>query len=183
MNDKNIFEKLELTKSISLKHIVLDANFIIDSANYSELFAPFINYLKQNGATLTTISPVWAEILCGDRINTLQQHKEMIDFVGKIVDYTLPFDENLNEIALNKIIPVYGKAKAKAGIVDLYLAGTLMKYRSVILLTANHQDFPTFLFDRIEVIPVENEVVIRMFGLYKFSQEKYELAIKRLLAK
>jgi len=73
-----------------------------------------------------------------------------------------------------KIANAYASRKQiGASVVDCCIASLLKKYnQQLILATLNHKDFPTFLFDRIFIYPIDTEKDIFTLAFYRFNTEK-----------
>lgn len=66
---------------------------------------------------------------------------------------------------------------------DFQLGLTLKKYgRKMRVLTTNHKDFPTSLYDRHHVITVEGSTWVETLATYSFSERKYEEVMTKMLS-
>ena len=60
------------------KHILIDANFLIDASNHKGSFSFIIDSLKKNGCTLVAIDGVYHEFIRGRR--SLENFIETIEY-------------------------------------------------------------------------------------------------------
>ncbi len=66
-------------------------------------------------------------------------------------------------------------------LVDLFLAGRLMLQTKTYLVTCDFKDFPLFVFDRMNLITIEDEIDNRVeIQILQFSETKYEKCIEEL---
>jgi predicted nucleic acid-binding protein len=62
--------------------------------------------------------------------------------------------------------------------IDCFLASQMKKYhKNLFLVTSDHKDFPSLLFDRIGIDTVDTGTDIINICFYKFSKEKFDAAI------
>lgn len=163
-----------LRDQTNLKTILLDANFIIDAYRQWGKFQPAIEFLVDNQATLTTTAFVALEVLRGYRSpDELEAKKDFIKELTK--GYLLPIVQDTNEIALDKIVRLYGINGGKPHIADLYLAAMTVQYErstGLLILTRNIHDFPDHIFDTVGIIPIETSPCVTIYGIMKYSPQK-----------
>lgn len=178
----NVKEHLQrLRPNIQLKHLLVDTNFLIDVYKNPTVFEEILSFFLEEKIVLATIFPVVAEFLRG--ISILKDYRKKKEYLDSIIQITLPIGPKIQEDILRGIIPAYREKGGLLSITDFLLAGVLMYYKNspLILLTRNHRDFPTTIFDRIDVLPVEYEYEIQTFGFYRFSDSKFKKVLEDLI--
>lgn len=165
-----------LLKKIKKKTILVDTNLLLYYLRYKQEYYPLLEGFETNDISLVTISPVKIEYYKGT--NTNSQLKAKRELYRKTFDMTYPILDDIVKETF-KISLAYRDLAKSASSTDLLLAGTLKRFGSkLILLTRNHKDFPTTIFNRVGIINIELERSIHSYSLIQFSQTKYEKRIK-----
>jgi len=169
----------KILNTIGTKSLLIDTNFLIDALRHSDEFRSLIDVLKNKEVKLSTSEFVLLEFFKG--IDTKQHFvfkKNLYEKLSVIIHSSNEeFFANTSDMLF-----VYRKQGMSLDATDLYLSGMLKKLqKESLLLTRNHSDFPTTLFDRVGVINVELETTILSYSLLKFSREKYSLAVDNFL--
>ena len=164
------------------KHIFLDTCVFINGFKPSsrQIIQKAIDYLVDTlSCALITISPVYLEFVKGADELSLRNLKT--DYFNQIVSVTIPLSPSLIECA-REISVVYRRAGSKLSITDLFLAGTLKQFRTkAFLLTKNHSDFPTGVFDRECAFHLESSTQVESYAFYQFNEKKYTGVYVRIL--
>lgn len=161
------------------KRLLIDTNFLLDYLRHYGDYVSVVNDIIANGVEFTTIDPVLIEYYKGvDTNHHLKVKTELFDkTLNKIYPISPRTIENTRQMSL-----AYRKDCAQISATDLLLAGTLKeKNKELILLTRNHQDFPTTIFDRIGIINVELKRTVNSYSLIKYSHNKYTASVKMFL--
>lgn len=166
-------------KEISHKTIILDTNALVEGYSSPIEFAVLLGELADAGCGLTTIGAVRVEFISKNRGK--QELAKKLDFYREALTYPeIPnrtFEAQLNESSLQYAFGIQAQS-FKA--VDFMITAVLKKYSSsCLLLTNDHHDFTTGLFDLKMIIPLMPERgCVVSFGLYEFSEEKYAYLLK-----
>lgn len=65
--------------------------------------------------------------------------------------------------------------------IDLFLIGRVMNFKNAYIITKDIGDFPTFLFDRLNVFSIEKESgALEHFQLIQFSRLKFSQRLEAL---
>lgn len=153
----------------SLKHatFLLDTNFLIDAYSKPQQFGEFIANLKGLDIALVSINFVKYEFIRSKTINVVKQ--KLIYFEEK-VETVLPVD-----ITTEKLVPglieEYKQFIEGVSVVDLLLGACIKRYKSLKLLTRNHSDFPTKIYNREHIFTIELENDVKSYGIYSYKPE------------
>lgn len=120
------------------------------------------------------------EFLRGSR--STQEYNRKKEFVESIVDNIFSIKESIEEDAL-KLSLLYLSPGGTTSVTDFYLAATLITLKSpnIFLMTKNHKDFPTTLFDRANTFLFHNERDVQTFCLYSINRNKYNELLEKIL--
>lgn len=161
------------------KHILIDANFLIDASNHKGSFSFIIDSLKKNGCTLVAIDGVYHEFIRGRR--SLENFIETIEYYKKIIDGEIPSDRSIKENA-NTLTKVLLKRSSQISYVDILLLATLMKYQSsMYLLSKDKSDIPIFLFPVKVTIPIDSGETNYFYSIYSFNEINYQKQLEKLV--
>lgn len=152
---------------IKNKYLLLDTNVFIDTLLNPHSFFDFLNDLKKQQVTLSTIDMVKMEFLKGAPDE--QKYIEKTSLMNSIIDNTIAATPDINEniFTLLKKYRLDGKASS---LTDLYLGAYLMKYgKNLFLLTRNTTDFPQNIFEVKSIVNVTYSKGIHTYGLYQYS--------------
>lgn len=162
-----IIPQLNLISVLKNKHLLLDTNVFIDTLLNPHPFLDFLNDLKKQQVTLSTIDMVKMEFLKGAPDE--QKYDEKMKLIESIIDNTIPVTPDIHEnvYTLIKKYKIDGKSSS---IADLYLGAYLMKYRkNLFLLSRNTTDFPQNVFNVTSIINVTYFKGIHSYGIYQYS--------------
>ncbi len=160
-------EFLEICKN---KHILFDANvFIFGFGHYKE-FEELCNFLIQAKCVLACFSLVEFEFLRTAHEPKNKEKRE--NLLKEFREISFIVDDARDDMI--KIANAYTARRITgASAVDCCIATLLKKHnQQVILATLNHKDFPTFLFDRIFIYPIDTDKDIFTLAFYRFNVEK-----------
>jgi len=144
--------------------VLLDTNFFLHAYANKEVYANFIKQLKNRGIALVSPNLVKYEFVRSKTIDVVRQKES---YFHQIIDSILPYDLSIDEL----IIPTIEEYKQKMEglpLTDLIIATYLKKYRGLYLLTNDHSDFPTSVFDRKYIFNLE-EFGDKIYGLYIYK--------------
>ena len=91
---------------------------------------------------------------------------------------TILVDTNFLIDLLAPTIEEYSQNIGGVGIVDLVLACFLKRYSGLYLLTRNHKDFPTRIFHRSHVFPIEHERDVKTYAFYQYKPKVKQVEIE-----
>lgn len=171
-----------LATDLSNKHLLLDSTVFID-ASKSDEFLSLLTNISAKGCDLMTIPSVMYEFTRNsDTINGYNERQEFIKKLGVTVHNKI--EEVLEKEQVFKI--AYAKAFSKndkgPSYTDALLCAVAYKYRknNLLLMTANHKDIPSSMFDRIELITVDIGGNLRNEAIYKLSANKLNKLLESL---
>ena len=161
------------------KTIILDTNVLVDSFSEPEKAADLFQSIKDNDCAITTIDLVRVEFLSGSR--STEEFSKKIVFLQTVLTHPeLPASTQQKEFSEEALLSVFGNKASSFKAVDFALASTLKKYSSnVCLLTNDHKDFNPGLFTICDTLILEKSDKVTLFGLYKFTEEKYYKELER----
>lgn len=169
-------------KSISYCHILLDTNVFIDAYDKPTSFSNIFDLLKQNNNVLFTINSVLLEFLKGSR--SVEEFNKKKQFIVSIIDNDIfTLTKNVEDLALKLSLALLSSGGNTAP-TDLYLGAMLNNFKAsgkVLVMSKNHKDFPTTIFERVALINIENEKDIQIFAFYRFDQQHYDALIERII--
>ena len=161
-----IIPQANLIPVIKNKHLLLDTNVFIDTLLNPHPFLDFLNDLKKQQVTLSTIDMVKMEFLKG-AINE-QKYNEKVSLIESIIDNTISITPDIHKNVYT-LIKKYNLEGKSSSITDLYLGAYLMKYgKKLFLLTRNTADFPQNVFDVVSIINVTYFKGIHSYGIYQY---------------
>ncbi|HLC49368.1 MAG TPA: hypothetical protein VJI96_03225 [Candidatus Andersenbacteria bacterium] len=166
------------------KWLLLDTDVFIDASNFAEEFNYFFTKLKDANCTLTTISSVVVEFLRGAKsITDMSNKRAYIESIASILPTgEMASDKGAMDLIEPQFLVAYGKSGKSVSYTDYLLAKTIKNYGDrMYLITGNHQDFPTSIFDRKHVLSVGHEFEVKTYGILQFNEDKYKLKMSNLL--
>lgn len=155
--------------------VLLDACFLIDANSKPKLFGEFISSLKKQEVSFVAIDYVRTEFI---RTKSKSELHTKINYFKQIVDAILPVDRT-TELLISGVIEEYGDYLTGTSAVDLYLAATLKRYGSLYLLTGNHKDFPTTVFDRFSPVNFPLANAIKTYAFYRYKSQDVKITIEK----
>lgn len=144
--------------------VLLDTNFFIHSYANKNVYAGFIKDLKDISVALVSPNFVKYEFIRSKTIDVVRQKEE---YFHQIVDSVLPYDKTIDELVI-PTIEEYGQKMEGLPLTDLIIAVYLKKYRGLYLLTNDHSDFPTSVFERKHVFNID-DFGDKIYGLYIYK--------------
>lgn len=147
--------------------ILLDTNFFIHAYANKEVYANFIKALKDADIALVSPNLVKYEFVRSKTIDVVMQKES---YFHQIIDNVLPYDPSVDQL----VIPTIEEYKQKMEglpITDLIIATYLKKYRGLYLLTNDHSDFPTSVFERKHIFNIEG-FGDKIYGLYTYKPKE-----------
>lgn len=162
----------EFAEKIRNKYLLFDTGIIIRAFEHFEVFEEFFGFLKQNNCTPVFFSLIEFEFIRG--VNTQFNRKKREEFLEFLAMEQMEFKADEAKSDLIAIANAYSlRRHSSASVVDCCIASFLKKYsKNLFLITLNHKDFPTFLFDRFFIYPVDTDKEVFPIGFYQFNEEK-----------
>jgi len=169
-----------MLKLLKNKHLLLDTNVLIYSLKFiaEGCFNEFFNNLSKFNVKSVIDEYVRFEFLRSSRTKAnLETKKNFLNSLLGGKTWQLPVTkeilDNANELAL-----IYSNKNPdlskRTSITDCMIAAQLMKYKNEIFLaTTDNNDYPLFIFDRIEIITIDTMKDIINIGIYQFNQYNY----------
>lgn len=159
---------------ISRKHILFDTCVIIRAFEDFSSFKKILEFLEQEHCVPVIFSFIEFEFIRG--AYDIEHRKKRKEFLELLAPTTIPLDEKQIMADAIAIANTYAARKIHSpSIVDCAIAAYLKKYHgSLFFVTLNHKDFPTFLFDRVQVYPVDTEKDVFSLGFYRYNITKGE---------
>lgn len=151
--------------------ILIDTNFLIDSFSDQISYLDFFKKIKEQNRTIVSIDLVKCEFI---RSQNKQIVENKVDYFNQFVETILPFDQKISQI-LQSIIEEYAEDGIGVSVVDFYLACFIKRYQKLYLLTRNHKDFPTRIFQRSCIFSIGLRKDIKTYALYQYSPKEKKL--------
>jgi hypothetical protein len=108
---------------------------------------------------------------------SIKEFQTKRDFISKTIKVTVPASPD-DIRADNIFLYLFGRQSAKFNAIDYLQARVLRQRPTFKLITANHTDFTSKLFDIESVINFITADTIITFGICSFSSNKYLKALK-----
>lgn len=179
MNIKLLYDP-KLVSRCKNKWLFLDADVIIDALNYEELLN-LLRTLKETEAELLTIQSVFFEFMRGTQ--SIEAFNANINFFENLVTVYQIENRNAKLDGLEDFIVVMARIGGNKSYADFLLAACLYLFKNEALVrTGNNKHFPTSIFDRPEIITADYDSEIKSYGVYKFSDAKFNRVAKSILA-
>lgn len=174
---KTLYQSNLLTHLAKKNHILLlDTNVFSTAAKSDELQAFIIKLTNETGCAYTTTESVVFEALNGstDEATYKKRQKQIKTIISSLLpinflDKTPDFNFLMSKLNANN-----------KSFVDFQLAAALYKYRtsSIYLLTSDQKALPNFYTRDFVITTEHNSGHIVNFGMFRFDEAKYELALK-----
>ena len=170
----------ELKRKISNKFVLLDTGIIIRAFEHFEDFKGFFNLLETTNCHPVYFPFIEFEFLRGAYEPEHRSARREFLHTIPLDELPVPREEILDDAI--RLANIYSNHKLhSAKLVDCCIAAYLMKHTSnLFLVTLNHKDFPTFVFDRIFIYPVDTDNEVFPIGFYQLNVEKTENELKKL---
>lgn len=165
----------DIVSRLKNSHIILDTNTFIHSIDNSDFYNLLVE-LKESGCDLLTIPSVVFEFARG--ASSIVELNWYIDYVNNLgVGVYSEKDMIKNDKAFLVLLQKEcRKGKNGTGYTDFLLMMLLNKFSHLedrcFLMTGNHKDIPTTIFDRTEIIALEFRGEVSTQALYKNSLKK-----------
>jgi hypothetical protein len=181
---KSLLTQEELFNKISFTHILIDSCIWLEYYAYTESFEPLIKYLQAVQCKILTLPIIKFEVLRSQNLENYQRLDTIID------DYTFNFtaykDKAITEEALN-IARIYkGNNHTSTSFTDCHMISIISSLtKSPFILTENHKDFTSLLFDPIYIHPVpvqSKNGALKIYTpcIYEFNRTKYKTELAKL---
>ncbi len=172
-----IYYDLKQVSKLKDSFVFFDTNTFIGAFIYPDLFNQLFNDLKKEGCAFLTISSVAFEFTRGTR--TIEEFNDKAEFL-KTLASTYPIEKD--NYKFKELTIILQKVKGEISYTDFLLIACLHKFvANSYLLSSNHKDCPTELLDRECVITVDTEKDLKNYGLYKFSEHKFNRIAENIL--
>ena len=168
---KNMTEK-EFSQKITNRLVLFDTGVIIRAFGNFDAFKSFFVFLKENECSLVYSPLIEFEFTRGAyETEHKKTRKEFLKFFS-FSNIPLPTNETISDTI--KIANAYSARRINSpSFIDCCIAAYLKNYHdNLFLVTLNHKDFPTFLFDRVFIYPINTEKDIFTLAFYKFNINK-----------
>lgn len=165
------------------KFIFLDTNIYILGRRRGSKLGELLSDLQENGCTFLTIPPVVLEFCRGTA--TLEDYTARINYIDNL-STIYPIERHLQEqseqAALSTFTLIISRLNIKnMSYTDFLLAYCLYKLPSAHLMTENHKDFPSSLFNREHIITLDFGDEIQTPAIYTLSRELLDIQATKLL--
>ena len=182
-----IYLDQEKQRAISRSYLLVDSNVISFMFSSPERFDCFQNLFKSQYFLIDPLASF--EFVRDAFLPDIYTKKK--EFINND-DFFLPANSHpdlLNKIRENALLlsRIYAHHLNRDGVkrfpplVDLYLAGRLMLQTNVYFVTSDFEDFPLFLFNRINLITFEDNKDERtVVQILEFNKEKFSTCLGEL---
>jgi len=155
--------------------ILLDTNFFLDLFEHEKHYKQFFDV-----ASDMKVSLVSCDLVRGEFVRTKDKDKLLAknELFSRIVSI-LPMDKQISEL-LVPTLSDYGHDIEGVSIADIILACFIKRYSGLYLLTRNHKDFPTRIFDRSGVFSIEHEKDVKTYALYQYRADNKKLVVEEM---
>lgn len=153
--------------SLNNSTLLLDTNFFIDAFSKPKDFVGLITSLKAANVALVCSSIIKFEFTRSQNLDVLQKK---IKYFDGLVENLLPIDRQTEEL-ISEVMSEYKDAIIGVSVADVILAAFLKRYRKLRLLTRNHSDFPTSVFQREEIFNIRSTRDIKTYAVYSYKPE------------
>lgn len=159
---------------ISGKHVLLDTNILIFISKNPVQAERFLSELENINCVPVITNIVAYEILCGARSRT--ERANLKNFISGFTVLPSQSDDYLQVAELfNLYLAQKPDLKKQISYADCYNAYQMIKYgENLILITADLNDVPVKIFDRIHAAVIDSGDNVITLGYYKFSAQKYQ---------
>jgi hypothetical protein len=186
----NLLTKKDLVDKIYLTHIIIDSCVWLEFYQYynsTKSFRELFTYLNINKCQILTLPVIKFEVLRSQTLDNYNQLNTLIDKLSKVpITSTAQKHPVITEKALD-IARIYKKNNnTNVSFIDCYMIATIESIKSTtFILTENHKDFTSLLFDPVYIhpIPIQNKngaLKIYTPCIYEFSRYKYKNELQKL---
>lgn len=169
------------------KHLILDTNLLIYVAKNREIFSPFFDKIRQLNVVSVIDQTIKFEFLRGCTTKEdLQIKQEYLDLLLGSNRMELPVDKSIFEKA-RLISNIYCRKNInyakQISFGDCLIAAQMIKYNStsrneLFIATTDNSDFPTFIFNRVDVITLHDDNTIFNIGIYGINQKSFNSKVE-----
>lgn len=159
---------MNIPTSLNNSTLLLDTNFFIDAFSKPKDFGEFIASLRTANVALVCCSIVRFEFTRSQHPDVL---RKKIKYFDDLVENLLPIDRK-TEGLIFEVMFEYKDAIIGVSVADVILAALLKRYRKLRLLTRNHSDFPTSVFQREEIFNIQSTRDIKTYAVYSYKPEE-----------
>jgi predicted nucleic acid-binding protein len=169
-------ETAEFRKFLDHKFVIFDTNIFIKASEHFDAFKVLFDFIKECNCKAVYFPLIEFEFTRGDFHPDYKKERE--EFLNRIATERLVTSDKLIYNALD-IARVYAHQKIQStqiNIIDCCIAAYLQHYNDkLFLLTLNHKDFPTTIFDRLYVHAVYDDADVFAPAFYSFNLEKWKI--------
>lgn len=144
----------------------MDTNLLIDEYSHVDNYKEFLDALQKANVKLVSLEFVKFEFVRSKTIDVVRRKEEHF---SKLISKILLLDEEV-EKAVIPVMEEYKQYMEGLPLTDLVLGACLKRYSGLYLLTRDHTDFPTTVFDRLHIFNIEGIRDIRTYGVYAYHQ-------------
>jgi predicted nucleic acid-binding protein len=168
------------------KHLLLDTNLLIYNVKNEEIFTLFFERIFDLNVKSVIDQTIKFEFLRGCTTQEdLQAKQEYLDLLLGSNRMELPVDKSVFEKA-RLISNIYSRKNIKyakqISFGDCLIAAQMIKYNSkrneLFIATTDNSNFPTFIFNRVDVITLHDDNNIFNIGIYSINQKIFNLKAK-----
>ncbi len=165
-----IFTSADLYSVIKERHLFIDTCLLLDVAHLNkrergQLWSILTSF-KKVGGVFVTLVPIATEFFLGSNIEDLKIKR---DYFNALIEAILPV-RTISQEVFDQLIIEYGNyAKGKVSYPDLCLAAAAKQFRTSLLVTRNHKDFPLKIFDCLGVLVIHLNNEARCYGFYQYK--------------
>ncbi|KKU78493.1 MAG: hypothetical protein UY06_C0049G0004 [Candidatus Amesbacteria bacterium GW2011_GWA2_47_70] len=151
--------------------ILIDTNFFLDLFSHKENYKGFFDTALENEVVFVSCDFVRCEFVrTKEKSKLIDKNNLFIEIVGT----PLPMDKQISEL----IIPTleqYAQEIEGVELTDIILGCFLKRYQRLYLLTRNHKDFPTRIFERSHIFSIEHGRDVKTYALYQYRTKEKEV--------
>ena len=165
----------ELPTKLCNAYLFFDTNVFIGSFSYPDLFGELFQSLIN--CEFLTIPSVAFEFTRGSQ--TVDDYNDRVEYLKNLA-IVYPIERHIDD-TFKVLINVIQKIKGTASYTDFLFFSCLYKFTKSYLITADHNDCPLEILDQEFVITIDTGKDIKTYGIYKFSQDKFNKAAGKIL--
>ena len=166
----------KLVSELEDKFLFIDTNTLIAIVNNKNFLEIFYEW-KSKSCAFVTIPSVLFEFTRGT--DSIAAFNQRVSFIKQIGVGIYPIERFLDQT--KDLTVVLQKIRGNLSYTDFLLIVSIYKFPTSYLITENHKDFPIEILDRKFIITLDNDKDIRNYGIYCFSNEKFDKAAARIL--
>lgn len=176
----NILYDPALLQNMADSCLVIDTCVLIDASKNSELLK-LLQELKKCGCELKTVSAAWVEFLRSARTSSERAgYRDFLLGLGLKCFRSAEQDQIFYpDGALFQLVLRQCKVKGPS-YVDLLLLFMATQCANAKLVTSNHKDVPSEIFDVENIITTNRSGEFRTTGIYSFNSDHYKDIAARL---